>query len=243
MKVFLGILQVILLILLCLKSNFAQSTRMNDSIILNWKLYFNQLYGTDYNLINGTRYVNLYPTAEGHPFLGEDDFYRGNIVINNISYSNVEIKYDICNQKIILQYPYFSGNKDKIVLNEEFIEEFETYGRLFRKYLFPETGSRFYQVVSEGNIYCLYRWKKDLLKGSSTQSFYKYSPEKHFSYLVIDNELCSFNGRKSFLELFPGEYHKEILLFLRSNKIWLRDASDMQMRQLMDFCNKLIRQN
>jgi hypothetical protein len=243
MKPVVRILHIISLIFLCLQSNFAQSTRMNDSTILESKLYFEQLYGADYNLINGTRYVNLYPSAEGHPFLGEDKFYRGNIIINNISYSDVEIKYDICDQNIILQYPYFTGNKDKIILNEEFIEEFEADGRIFRKYFFPETGSHFYQVVSQGNIYCLYRWEKYLLKGSSALSFYKYSPEKHFSYLVIDNRICSFTGRKSFLKLFPGEYHKKILLFLRSNKIWIRDASDMQIRQLMNFCNELISQS
>jgi hypothetical protein len=243
MKPVFVILHLILLIQLNLHSILAQSTRTKDSTVLKWKSYFEQFYGADYNLINGTRYVNLYITAEGHPFLGEDSFYRGNIVINNKTYVDAEIRYDICNQKIILQYPYFSGNKDKIVLNEEFIGEFETDGRLFRKYSFPGIGPRFYQVVSQGNIYCLYHWKKDLIKGSSVQSFYKYSPEKHLSYLVIDNKLCPFNGRISFLKLLPGEYNKKIIQFLRSNKIWIRDASDMQIRQIMDYCNELINQN
>jgi hypothetical protein len=235
-------LYIIFFLLICSHYNYSQYAAPTDSTVIKLKAFFEQLYGADYNLINGRRFVNLYPTAEGYPYLGEDKFYRGIIVINNISYTNVEIKYDICNQKIILKYPHFSGNEDKIILNGEFIEEFEIDGRLFRKYTFPGTEPRFYQVVSQGNIYCLYHWKKELLKGLSGRSFFTYSPEKHLSYLVIDNKLYPFNSRQSFLKLLPLEYYKEIKMYLRSNKIWFRDASDIQIRQLMDFCNKLIRQ-
>jgi hypothetical protein len=233
----------IFLDLFILQYNYAQSTGKNDSNVLKLKSYFNQFYGADYNLINGIRYVNLYPSAEGHPFLGEDSFYKGNIIINNLIYRDMEIKYDICNQEIILQYPYFTGNPDKIILIKEFIDEFEMDDRLFRKYTFPETGPRFYQVVSRGNIYCLYFWKKDLVKGSSVQIFYKYSPERKVSYLVIDNKLCSFSSRKSFIKLFPSQYHKEIIQYLKSNKMWIRNDTEIKIRQLMDFCNEIIAGN
>jgi hypothetical protein len=235
-------LYLIFLLLLYPHYNYAQSAAPNDSTILKLKVFLEQLYGADYNLINGRRYVNLYPTAEGHPYFGEDKFYRGYIVINNISYTNVEIKYDICNQKIILQYPHFSGNKDIIILNGEFIEEFEINGRSFRKYTFPGTGPRFYQIISPGNLSCLYHWEKQLLKGLSVETYFKYSPEKRLSYLVIDNKLCPFNSRKSFLKLLPQEHNTEIKIYLRSYKIWIRNASDFQIRQLMDYCNELIRQ-
>lgn len=193
--------------------------------------------------MNGLRYINIYPSAEGHPFLDEDRFYQGNVVINKQLYRDVEIKYDICNQEIILQYQYFSGGTDKIILVKEFIDEFVMNGRLFRKYTFPENVPSFYQVVSKGNIYCLNYWKKDLLKGSSVQNFYKYSPELKFSYLVIDNKLRSFKGRSSFVKLFPPEYQKDIMQFLKSNKIGIRDADEITIRQLMTHCNELIQGN
>jgi hypothetical protein len=236
-------LSFIYLLLINLQSFNAQSTDLGDSTFLKWKLFFNQSYGTDYNLVNGIRYLNLYPSAEGHPFLGEDRFYNGKLVVNNKVYQDVEIKYDIYNQEIILQYPYFSGSTDKIVLVEEFIDEFEMDGKLFRKYTFPETAPRFYQVVFQGNISCLYYWKKDLLKGSSAQSFYKYAPEKKIPYLVIDEKLCFFRGRKSFVELLPSKYQKEIRLYLRSNNIWLRDANELTIQQLLNHCNKLVQEN
>ena len=242
MKPIYGILYLVLQISLNLQPFFAQSVRIIDSTVLNWKSYCEQLYGPDYNLINGRRYVNLYIIADGHPFLGDNSFYRGNIIINNKSYKDLEIKYDIYNQEILLQYTYFTGNTDLIILVEKFIDGFELDGRSFRKYNFPETGPRFYQVVSHGNIFCLYYWKKVLIKGLSTHSFFAYSPEKHLSYLVIDNKIYPFKGRKSFIKLLPQQYSKEIILYLRSNKLWIRNASDTQIRQLMDFCNELIGQ-
>jgi hypothetical protein len=232
------------LVLIYLQSFYAQSTDKIDSAVLKWKLFFNQSYGTDYNLVNGIRYLNLYPSAEGHPFFGEDRFYNGKLVINKKVYQDVEFKYDIYNQEIILQYHYFTGSTDDIILIKEFIDEFEMDGKLFRKYTFPENIPRFYQVVSQGsNINCLYYWSKDLLKGSSVQSFFKYSPEKKISYLVIDNKINPFRGRKSFVKIFPSKYQKEIRLYLRSNKIWLRDASDMTIQKLFIHCNKLVQGN
>jgi hypothetical protein len=207
------------------------------------KSFVDQLYGADYQLINGIRYIHLYPSAEGHPFLGEDRFYPGKLVINNIIYTDVEIKYDICNQKIILQYPHFSGNTDKIILNNEFIDEFEIDGRLFRKYAFTDVVPRFYQVVAPGDIDCIYYWNKELLKGISGNSFFSYSPEIKISYLVIDHKLYPFRGKRSFVKLFPSKYHKEIISFLKSNNIWFRDANDTNIQHLLVYCNKLVQEN
>lgn len=240
MKTFNWILHLALLISLDLKVITAQSDRAIDSAVLSWKSYFEQLYGTDYNLLNGTRYVNLYPTANGHPFLGDDVFFKGNIVISGKVYRDVDIKYDISSQEIILQYPHFSGNTDKIILNREFIDEFILDGKLFRKFRFPDTEPGFYQVVARGEISCLYYWKKDLLKGISSQNFFTYSPEQKKSYLLIDKKIISFRGRRSFIKAFPELYHKEILSFIKSNKIDFRNAADAEIRSLMVYCNQLM---
>lgn len=242
-KIILKKLFLIFLLLLNLQYNYCQSATLTDSTISKLKSFVNQLYGADYQLINGIRYINLYPSADGHPYIGEDRFYRAKLGINKRIYNNVEIKYDICNQKVILQYPHFSGNTDKIILNNEFIDEFEIDGRLFRKYTFNDVVPRFCQVVAQGNIDCIYYWNKELLKGLSASSFFTYSPEIKTSYLVIDHKLYPFRGRKSFVKLFPSKYHKEIISFLKSNNIWFRDANDTSIQHLMVYCNKLVQGN
>jgi len=221
-----------------------QTDHIPLSTIKKWKLYYDQLYGADYSLVNGTKYLNLYPFSNGHPFLGEDQFYTGNLMINNQLYQGVEIKYDVHNQQVILQYHHFSGSLDRIILIKEFINEFEINGKLFRQYNFSETNPCFYQVVTHGEIYCLYYWTKEMkLSGSSSDNLYKYMPEKKESFLVINQQLYAFKDRRSFLKLLPEENREEIKQFMKSNKIWLINAGVYQLQQLLSYCNELIQSN
>jgi len=220
----------------------AQTDNIPLSTVEKCKLHYDQLYGADYNLINGIKYLNLYPFSKGHPFLDDDKFYKGNLMINNELYQGVEIKYDIHNQQVILQYHHFSGSLDRIILIKEFINEFEINGKLFRQYSFPGTNPRFYQVVTHGEIYCLYYWTKELkLSGNSSDNLYKYMPEKKESYLVINQQPFLFRGRISFLKLLPEAIREEIKQFMKSNKIRLISANEYQIQQLLLYCNELIR--
>ena len=123
-------------------------------------------------------------------------------------YQDIYLKYDIYNQDMILQYSPFAGGTDQIYLKNEFIHEFKIDGKLFRKYSFPETGTRFYQVVTSGKTYCLYYWKKEL--NFSTLSSYNFSPQKKESYIVKNSILYRFKSKKQFRKLFPVQHQKEI---------------------------------
>ena len=116
---------------------------IDDSRLNELKSDFEIAYGLDENLINGFRYRDKYPDAEGHPFWGDNQFFEGAIVINDKEYNNVFLKYDIAGQNIILQYRNSVNGIEQIQLNNYDIKEFEIRGKLFRKLQFPETGERF----------------------------------------------------------------------------------------------------
>ncbi len=99
------LIRYFLLLVLCSCSHLinAQAGTTADSSLSEWKEYFDVSYGYDPNLVNGIRYLNLYPNSDGHQFLAEDQFYNGSLVIGNTEYEDVDLKYDICNQNIILQ--------------------------------------------------------------------------------------------------------------------------------------------
>ena len=124
----------------------AQDETTADSSLYEWKEYFNNSYGPDPNLVNGIRYLNLYPNSDGHPFLAEDQFYNGRLVIGNTEYLDVEIKYDICDQNIILQYSPFTGGKYQIVLNNEFVNEFLIDDNSFANIPFPKPVQGFFRL-------------------------------------------------------------------------------------------------
>lgn len=138
---------------------------------------------------------------------------------------------------MILQYSPFAGGTNQILLKNEFIHEFKIDGKLFRKYSFPETGTRFYQVVTSGKIYCLYYWEKEL--NYSTSSLYNFSPQKKVSYIVMNGKPYRFKSKKQFRRLFPVQHKKEIKQFIRNNKIRLKNESDGNMKRLLEFCNQL----
>lgn len=215
----------------------AQVQTVSDSTIYSWKKYFDLSYGPDYNLINGIKYFYLYSNVDGHPFFRENQFYAGSLVIADREYQDVYLKYDLYNQNMILQYSPFAGGTNQILLKNEFIHEFKIDGKLFRKYSFPETGTRFYQVVTSGKIYCLYYWEKEL--NYSTSSLYNFSPQKKVSYIVMNGKPYRFKSKKQFRRLFPVQHKKEIKQFIRNNKIRLKNESDSNMRRLLEFCNQL----
>ena len=232
-------LKYFLLLSVCFYSGAAtaQDQTIYNSTIYKWKNYFDLSYGPDYNLINGIKYLYLYSAIEGHPFFGENQFYTGSLVIANREYQDVYLKYEIYNQKIILQYSPFSGGTDQILLKNKDIHEFKIDDKLFRKYSFPETGTRFYQVVTPGKIYCLYYWEKDL--NCSNLSAFNFSNQKKESFLVKNGKPYSFRNRRKFRKLFPVQYQKEIKQYIRKKKIWMRNETDIKMRHLLEFCNQL----
>ncbi|MCK4700218.1 MAG: hypothetical protein KAT38_07780 [Bacteroidales bacterium] len=233
---------LILFLLTCfLDSLSAQKPGYPDAVFNEWKAFFDQSYGPDFELVNGIKYVYPFFNPSDHPFLGEDRFYTGYVVINGRQFPNLKIKYDICIQRIVLDYTFFLGEKEQIILNNEFIDAFELDGKLFRKYSFPETGTKFLQVIESGDLCCLYFWKKKFNNlPISIRNASSFSPPKKKTYLILNDEIWPFNTKRSFLKLFPEGHQKQIDQFIRTNKIGLKEAPDNMMHQLINFCDKLI---
>lgn len=225
----------------CLTS--AQKPTLPDSVFYGWKEYFDRSYGPDLELINGIQYTNLFANMDEHPFLGEDKLHDGHVVINSYRYSGLKIKYDIYKQRVILNNRYFSGGTEEIVLPFELIDEFEFNGKLFRKYDFPESGTKYLQVIESGSLSSLYSWsKKFVYSPSSNRSVFNFTPQRKKAYLLINGKLFLYGTKKGFLKLFPENHQKDIKRFIRTNNIWLRKVPDYVMQQLIDYCDKLMNQ-
>jgi len=219
----------------------AQKLDYPDAAFNEWKEFFDQSFGADYELVNGIKYEYTFFNPSDHPFLGEDRFYTGSAVINGRQFPDLKIKYDVCIQKIVLNHSFYSGEKEQIILNNEFVDAFELNGKLFRKYSFPETGMEFLQVIESGDLCCLYLWKKKFNNLSpSIRNANSFSPSKKKTYLLLNEKIWPFNSKRSFLKLFPEGDQKQINQFIRTNKIRLKNTPDNTMHQLINFCDELI---
>lgn len=219
----------------------AQTKPGQPAALYEWKDYFDRSYGTDFNLVNGIRYVYPYALANGHPFLGENRFYAGHAIIKGHYYPVLHFKYDVCNQQIILNLTLLSGGMEQIVINYEIIDEFELDEKLFRRYSFPETGTKIFQVIESGDLSVLYIWEKKFEHNpTSTWNVYSFTSPKKRRYVLLGDQLFPFLTKRSFLKLFPGEWKRDISRYIRKNQIWLKEATDNQMQELIRYCNQLI---
>lgn len=232
-----GLPGFLFLILLQL-SAYAQD--INYALVSEYDSRFKKAGGADENLINGYQYINPHPLMEGHAFLDHDEFVPGKLVINNKTYQDVDLKYDILNQEVLLSYENSFGNINHLILQKSFIGEFDLADKHFEKIHFAETGTQFFQVISTGNPQCLYRWEKTLTaSSSSSKRYYKYSNQKKRTYLVVNNTLKQYKSNRSFVKLFPAEHQGEITAYLKSNKINVQKASDASVRELIEYCEQL----
>lgn len=229
-----------LLLIIVLNPLPIQAQEISYALVSDYNEHFNQAIGLDENLINGYKYIVEHPNRKGHPFLGSDEFKPGKLVINNTIYAHVDLLYDILNQDVLLSYKNSLGNVNYIVLHKGFITEFDIVDKHFKKLFFDETGSQFFQVVSNKQIMCLYFWEKTLVVSSSSlKSYYDYSDQNKKTFLVINDTLEQYKGKHSFVKLFPKELQGKIKKYINSRKINLRNASDGSIKKLIEFCESL----
>ena len=84
--------------------------------------YAEDVCGSDDRLINGRIYVPLHSLAEGHPYFGSKDWVSGTIYIKGKRYDEVQIKYDIELDEIVLFIEDNYKRKNYIVLNRHYVD-------------------------------------------------------------------------------------------------------------------------
>jgi len=196
-------------------------------------------YGSDADLVNGEKYFYPYRQSQGDPF-----FYPESrdavIIIHDKEFAGQQLRYDIFNQQLILDFQDIYGANSSLVLRSEWVETFAFEVRNFVRMKGPEGDPEFFQLVSEGDISCVYRWSKNqqLNLTSGVQSYYFTEPSKE-SYLVIDGKFHSYRSNKAFLKAFGPEIQKSVKQFMKETKVKVNKAPDIQIRHLVEYCNSL----
>lgn len=216
------------------------------------KNYYSELYNyiqTEYKsdqvLVNGLYYDNYYRNAIGHPFLFEDVFYKGTLVCQNKLYKDLDMKYDVYEQKLLIRY-ILNDRNIRFIPPDEFISEFSFNEMHFKKYSFPGTVPEFYQVIADyDNLKCLCYWYKRRTESSHTRAFssYRFYDSEKNCYLVLNDKLLKFRNNLSFINHFPKEKRYEIRKYLKSEKIKVLKSNDDTLRKLIDYCHKCLKKN
>lgn len=205
--------------------------------------YVTDEYGFDQVLVNGIFYEDKYWKKTGHEFFQEDRLYKGNLRYRGKEYKGIEMKYDICNQQLLL-YLKYNDKTVTVVPSNDFISAFSLGDKIFKKFNFRgEPG--FYQVVFDAEkLGCLYSWSKQIHEtsdgGNIRSYYYEFSDSKKKNYLKINGSYETYENNRTFTELFPREIKVMVKQYIKSNHINVAKSNDEKMTKLLTYCNTLL---
>lgn len=206
--------------------------------------FANKKYGIHQQLINGNYYEFRNNHTGEHPFLFENKFSDTELKFRETEYNGIITKYDLYDQSLILK-SNLDNYQVTTLLPIEFVTEFSFDGMLFKKYSFNNEAPAYFQVVAQEDVIaCLYYWYKtreEHLENNNI-SYYKYSESKHKNYLLIDDKIGRYRNNRSFVRLFPMNVQREILSYLKLEKLKVKKVADNQMSGIIQFSQTLLKQ-
>lgn len=201
--------------------------------------YAEERYGPLLELISGEKYYYPYREAQGNPFLYGEGSQTATLQILGRSYENQRIRFDVYNQFVLLDYDDETGAARSIILEDQFLDQFEVNGVLFKKCLNEQGAKQFGQVIYDGEISCYYLWEKRYSVNTRVgETQYSFSEPTRKSLLLINGQIHSFKSRRSFLRNFQGQRQIQIKAYLKQKALRFRKISDLEMGMLMEYINQ-----
>ncbi|MDF1576392.1 MAG: hypothetical protein P1P86_14480 [Bacteroidales bacterium] len=196
-------------------------------------------YGRDADLVNGEKYFYPYRQPQGDPFFFPEA-REAVIRIHDKEFVKQQLRYDLFNQQLILDFKDIYGATTSLVLRNEWVESFSFEGFHFIKMKGPEGDSGFYQQLTEGSMVCVYKWRKNyLLNQNSGVLSYYFTEAVRESFLLIGGRFHAYRNNRTFLKAFDPGIQKTIKQFMKQSKVKVNRATDPQIRHLVEYCNSL----
>lgn len=208
---------------------FDTSTGKNNLLIINGVLHHNP-----HKIIN----------TEKHMYFLSDDFSKGNILYDGQPYYNVNLKYDVYNDVVVLKP---EGNSDLIAVT--IIPE-KTKAFLFKNRNFinlsydksisqPDFIKGYYEVNLVGKEFTFYiKYHKKMTERIHSDALYSDFEDKNSFFIKYQNTFYEINSQNDLATLFP-KYKSQITEFYSSNGKLKRENETRFMENLMKFINTL----
>jgi hypothetical protein len=236
------LISLLYLLNLCL-SSYAQEYAPDTGDDFRNELYKSVVneYGIDQVIVNGICYEDEYLGTIGHPFLFEDQFYKGTLIYREREYQGLDIKYDIYKQQVIL-YIRQNNSIAWIIPPNDFISAFSLGDKLFVKHTFGGV-TGFYQLIFDTKeLKCLYYWSKLRYDSDHKRDYnsYRFTDSEKKTCLVVGDVLKKYRDNRSFARLFPQECQMRIKQYIKNNKIKVAISSDVEIEKLVTYCKTLL---
>lgn len=221
---------------------FSLGGRAQSNAIDSLRQKFDENYGLDVLLYNGTKEYPYYLGHDGHPFWNDDKPFSATVVINGERFNNQHLLYNIERQKFILHYADYHGGEHRLILNSGAIDTIYVGEKVFIPNYNPAIKQSFVQLLFEADIVCCKSWSKDLQvsKNAVSTTGFKYKKQHEYYYVIVQKKVHRFYSKRSFLLGFDKQYRNDIKKYIASKNIRFKDISDKKLTNLVAYCNSLI---
>lgn len=198
------------------------------------------------SIINGTLHNNPHRiiNKEKHMYFLSDDFSSGNILYDGQPYYNVNLKYDIYNDVLVLKP---EGNSDLIAVNiiPEKTKSFFIKNRNFinlgydRSTTQPDFIKGFYELNLVGKEFSFYiKYHKKMTERIHNNALYSDFEDKNTFFINYQNTFHEINSQNDITKLFP-KYKTQIKEFYSANGKLRSENETRFMENIMKFINTL----
>ncbi len=227
-------------------NTFSLQSQTNSDRINNYNWFDSKIGIENTGIYNGIIYKEKFRTENGnHKYYLTSQFINGNIIYNGQPYYNVEMKYDIYEDNLIIKLHDESEYSIIQLINDK-VDEFSINNHKFLKIsekhenFFNEAISGFYEISYQSKHLKLLKKhiksRKERIVGNFVYSQFKDESE----YFIFFNDgYYKINSKKYLIKLFP-ELKKNINNFYNFNKPLHKLDQDTFMTNLIEHIGSLI---
>jgi len=188
-------------------------------------------------LYSGREYIGFKEAAKGHQFLHSDLWQSANIVFDGFLYKDIDTRFDIYEQLVLIKHFDENGRMVSIVPDQKKIKSFTIYDKFYLNMDFLDTVKNsskvgFLQVIYNGDIKVLAKREKNTVN-SSLSNLYKEFREKERYFILKDNELYKISSKRAFLKVVP-EYKKPLKKFARKRRMFFSDNKARFLKDMIE---------
>lgn len=174
----------------------------------------------DQLLYNGIEWRPAMKLVEGHEFFLTSDFLYGAVTIEGITFKEVQVKYDIYNDDIVILWKSILP----IIINSKKVDEFIIVHKgVIRRFVnlrdnYP-VAHGFAELLYKGESQVVAKYTKTVSRNPTYTHYAEF--RENTRYFFILNGICyPIRNRSSFLKPM-GEYKVAVKKFIRQEKVFV----------------------
>lgn len=228
--------QAIRLLCICLIIPFYAFSQTSEEPYYNW--FDTVVSAQNAGLYSGVEYIDTdRATPEAHKFYLTPKFVKGDVMFQNQRYFNVEMKYNVYDDRLVVKLPNQSSETTLAPIKEYtsgFIIGSHHFVLMDDPEVIEDRMFGYYELLQENEQFRLLKKfnKSRTTKFDGDRSLYEFKDSKSEYFLYYNGTYHSVNSKRELNRLFP-QFKKEINAIRENINKADEEANDMYLKNVL----------